>query len=89
MAVSDVIQQLTTKVKAKDQAVVQQVVQNAHDNLCLAYGLDLSALPSGLFDSGGNSVTVSQALSTIGTAVVPARINAAVLATLQNAVSGV
>jgi hypothetical protein len=89
MAISDVITQLTTKVKAKDQVIVLQIVQNAHDNLCLSYGLDLTNLASGLKDAAGNPVTVGQALNQLGAVVTPARVQAAVLAALQNAVAGI
>jgi hypothetical protein len=89
MAIADVIAQLTAKVQAKDAATVTQILQNCHDNLCLAYGLDLTATASGMFDKNGNPLTIGQALTIIGQVAAPLRLQAAVLATLQNAVNAV
>jgi hypothetical protein len=89
MAIADVIAQLQARVQVKDKALVLQAVQNAHDNLCLSYGLDLTNLQSGMRDAAGNPLTVGQALNQLGAIVTPARVQAAVLAALQNAVSGI
>lgn len=89
MAIADVIAQLTAKVRAKDQALVVQAAQSALEQLCLAYSLDLTTTPSGLFDGAGNPQTIKQAMTTIAQTVAPLRVQQAVLATLQDAVSDV